>query len=112
MNNFTIGLMILMAISISVASIIFYYINGGKVSKIGIMFSTIIALSVVLPVTWWFSSSADRDSVKIQHILDTECIKCKYIDNGGAYFAYTCDGTEYYITRQQYINLNVSNCEN
>ena len=38
------------------------------------------------------------------------CVQCKLQDSEG-YFIYTCNGTEYDISRLQWVNLNASICK-
>ena len=83
--------------------------------KIGDYFPIIAILLVlgILSVVIW--AAVRETNARCQYVEDKNialqgCVRCKLSDDRG-YWLFTCNGSEYSISRLEWVNLNVSECK-
>ena len=75
-----------------------------------LMFILVVAVIAFGVVTVVYSIADHDKYVKEINSAINGCVQCKFQELDRYYF-YTCDGIEYGISRQQWVNLNVSECK-
>ena len=75
-----------------------------------LIFILFIAVILFFSVTIICGEDNHDKYVKERNLAINGCVQCKFQELDRYYF-YTCDGIEYGISRQQWVNLNVSECK-
>lgn len=83
----------------------------------GIIIGLLLAVAVVVPLVYYTLEDWHNQEQQMEDMVnnDETCWQCKmseYNDGYISYYAYTCDGIEYELTRSQWVYLdNLTECK-